>query len=201
MGFPFSLFFAWTFEITPEGVKRESSVRREESIAHHTGRKLDFVIIGLLIVGMGYFVYESRFASEKVEVATESVSTTPANTDAVEQEPQGSSIAVLPFVNMSSDEEQEYFSDGISGEILNVLAQIPKLHVTSRSSSFAVKNKEINLSEVARLLGVKNILEGSVRKSGDELRITVQLVAAGSDKHLWSKTFDRTLTVNNIFEI
>jgi TolB-like protein len=117
------------------------------------------------------------------------------------QRPTGSSIAVMPFVNMSADKEQEYFSDGISEEILNVLSQIQNLHVTSRSSSFAFKGRNTNLKEVANLLGVSNILEGSVRKSGDRIRITAQLIAADSDNHLWSKTFDRTLTVDNIFDI
>ena len=112
---------------------------------------------------------------------------------------EGSSIAVLPFINMSADKDQEYFTDGISEEILNVLAQIPNLHVTSRSSAFSFKGKEINLSEVAKQLGVKNILEGSVRKSGTTIRITAQLIEAETDKHLWSQTYDRELV--DIFKI
>jgi len=112
----------------------------------------------------------------------------------VTQEQEGASIAVLPFVNMSSDPEQEYFSDGISEEILNVLAKIPNLHVTSRSSAFAFKGKALDLTKVAKQLGVNHILEGSVRKSGTTVRITAQLIEAGSDRHLWSKTYDRELT-------
>lgn len=114
-------------------------------------------------------------------------------------EPEGTSIAVLPFVNMSSDKEQEYFSDGISEEILNVLAKIPNLHVTSRSSAFFYKGKDIIVSDVANKLGVKHILEGSVRRSGSRIRITAQLIEAGRDKNLWSETYDREL--DDIFKI
>jgi TolB-like protein len=184
IGFPLALFFAWAFEITPEGVKRESTIPSQSSITSHTGRKLNFIIIGVLFIGMSYFIYESRFATEPP--ATVSV---PAN----------DSVAVLPFVNMSSDPEQEYFSDGISEEILNVLAKIPKLHVTSRSSAFAFKGQAINISEVAKELGVNNVLEGSVRKVGNRIRITAQLIEAGNDKNLWSETYDRELT--DIFAI
>jgi TolB-like protein/Flp pilus assembly protein TadD len=197
IGFPFALFFAWAFEITPEGVKKETDIAVEDSITAHTGRKLDFVIIGLLAVGMSYFFYESRLDTDLEETAitvNDSATVTPVESlKEVIQEPEGSSIAVLPFVNMSSDKEQEYFSDGISEEILNVLAKIPNLHVTSRSSAFAFKGKEINIKEVATTLGVNNILEGSVRKFGNRIRITAQLIEAGTDKHLWSETYDREL--------
>jgi TolB-like protein/tetratricopeptide (TPR) repeat protein len=193
IGFPFALFFAWAFEITPEGVELESTVHVQASITSRTGRKLNFIIIGLLVIGMGYFIYESRFATG----ADETTALETPNVGA-ENHAEGS-IAVLPFVNMSSDPEQEYFSDGISEEILNVLAKIPKLHVTSRSSAFAFKGKEINISEVAQTLGVNNILEGSVRKAGKHIRITAQLIEAGSDKHLWSETYDKELT--DIFAI
>jgi len=185
IGFPFALFFAWVFEVTPDGIKRESEISPEDSITTHTSRKLDFIIIGLLIITAGYFIYESRFKS--------------ISTPSLKQDPEGTSIAVLPFINMSSDKEQEYFSDGISEEILNVLAKIPNLQVTSRSSAFAYKGKEINISEVAKILGVKNILEGSVRKSGTRVRITAQLINAGTDKHLWSETYDREL--DDIFKV
>ena len=126
----------------------------------------------------GYFFWESRF-SNRVPAPTPS-------TDV--------SIAVLPFVNMSSDPEQDYFSDGISEEILNALAHIPNLHVTSRSSAFQFKGDDIDIPTVAAQLGVAHVLEGSVRKSGNQLRITAQLIEAKSDRHLWSETYDRQLT-------
>ncbi len=192
-GFPFALFFSWQFELTPNGVKRESEILPEDSVTAHTGRKLDFIIIGLLVLVAGYFIYESRFTSSSENVVITDIP------QSITNKPQGSSIAVLPFVNMSSDKEQEYFSDGISEEILNVLAKVPNLHVTSRSSAFFYKNTKINIAEVAAKLGVKNILEGSVRKSGNRIRITAQLIEASSDKHLWSETYDRELT--DIFAI
>jgi TolB-like protein len=200
LGFPFALFFAWAFEVTPEGIKKESDISSDESIAIHTGRKFNFVIIGLLVLIAGYFVYETRFASEDEQnLVVESPSTEIDSVKEIATEPEGSSIAVLPFVNMSSDKEQEYFSDGISEEILNVLAKLPKLHVTSRSSSFFYKGKDIKISQVAEELGVNNILEGSVRRSGNKIRITAQLIEAKTDKHLWSQTYDRE--IKDIFAV
>lgn len=199
IGFPFALFFAWEFELTPDGVKRESAISPEDSVTAHTGRKLDFAIIGLLVVALGYFIYESRFAPSSTDADVVTDAAIAESFQEVSHQPEGTSIAVLPFVNMSSDKEQEYFSDGISEEILNVLAQIPKLHVTSRSSSFFYKGSKINISEVANKLGVTNILEGSVRKSGNRIRITAQLIEAETDNHLWSETYDRELV--DIFEI
>ena len=104
------------------------------------------------------------------------------------------SIAVLPFVNMSADKEQEYFADGISEELLNLLAQVPELRVIARTSSFSFKGKDVDIAEIARRLNVANVLEGSVRKSGDTLRITAQLVRASDSSHLWSQTYDRQMT-------
>ncbi len=183
LGFPLAIFFAWAFELTAEGLKREHEVDRSQSITHKTGRKLNFVIIAILLLAAGYFAWESRFAGE----------------DSPAVQSGQVSIAVLPFVNMSSDPEQEYFSDGISEEILNVLAQIPDLHVTSRSSAFQFKGEDIDIPTVAKQLGVRNVLEGSVRKSGLNVRITAQLIDAESDKHLWSESYDRELT--NIFAV
>ena len=178
VGFCLALFLSWAYEITPEGVKLEKDVDRSESITHSTGRKLDFAIIGMLVVALGYFIWESRFAASPVE----------SEITATEQQ---RTIAVLPFVNMSSDEEQEYFSDGLTEELLNLLAKIPELSVTSRSSAFFYKGKEIRIPEVGRELGVEHILEGSVRRSGNTIRVTAQLVEAESDEHLWSDTWDR----------
>jgi TolB-like protein/Tfp pilus assembly protein PilF len=159
-----------------------------------------------MAIALIYFIYESRFQSptasvlptEQAEVIAQASIKVNANNPLI-SEPKGTSIAVLPFVNMSSDKEQEYFSDGISEEILNVLAKIPKLQVTSRSSAFAYKDTKINISEVAKILGVKNVLEGSVRKSGVRVRITAQLINADTDKHLWSESYDREL--DDIFQV
>ena len=184
LGFPFAIFFAWAFELTPEGLKKEKDVDRSQSITSHTGRRLDFVIIGVLAVALAYFGWQHWMVEPDGGAALESGKPT---------------IAVMPFINMSSDPEQEYFSDGLSEELLNLLAQIPELHVTSRSSSFAFKGKEITVPEFARAMNVAHVLEGSVRKSGTTIRITAQLIEAESDSHMWSATWDRTL--DDIFQI
>lgn len=192
------LFFAWAFELTPEGVKREKDIDRGQSITSQTGKKLDRVVIVLLAIGLAFFAFDkfvldpSRDAS-MVETAAQ---------DAVESyknlTPE-KSIAVLPFVNMSSDPEQEFFSDGISEEILNSLAQVKELKVAGRTSSFAFKGRNEDLRQIGELLNVAHVLEGSVRKAGDQIRITAQLIKVDDGFHLWSETFERELT--NVFAI
>ena len=184
IGFPFWLAFAWFFEFTPEGIKREAEVEPHESIAHHTGRKLDFAIIGVLAVAVVLLVTDRFVLHHGV------------NEEAVVAE---HSIAVLPFVDMSSGKDQEYFSDGISEELLNLLAKIPQLHVAARTSSFSFKGKNAPVPEIARTLLVAHVLEGSVRKSGDQVRITAQLIHAVDGYHVWSETWDRKL--DDIFKI
>lgn len=179
LGFPLAIFFAWAFEMTPEGLKKEKDVNRDASITPVTGRKLDRTIIALLVVALAYFIWQSQEAPQPQEVA--------GTTDAQE------SIAVLPFINMSSDKEQEYFSDGLSEELLNLLAKIPDLRVASRTSAFSFKGKDIRIADVGEELGVAHVLEGSVRKSGAKIRITAQLIDVDSDAHLWSETWDRTM--------
>ncbi len=199
IGFPLAIVFAWAFEITPEGLKLERDVSRTESITPATGRKLDFTIIGLLAVVAVYFIWEARFqdatnAAETNAAASASDTTAPATTDVADTNtPTSPSVAVLPFVNLSSDPEQEYFSEGISEELLNVLAQFPDLQVAARTSSFQFKGDNRNISEIAQLLKVNHVVEGSVRKAGNRLRITAQLIEAENGYHLWSETYDREL--------
>jgi TolB-like protein len=176
LGFPFACLFAWAFEMTPEGVKKTAEVDRSTSITHSTGRKLDFVIIAALVVALGYFIWERQGLVEP-------------NGQVVAE--LDKSIAVLPFVNMSSDEEQEWFADGLTEEILNSLARTPDLLVASRTSSFQYKGQNQDISAIAAALGVAHILEGSVRRGGDRLRVTAQLIRAKDGFHLWSETFDR----------
>jgi TolB-like protein/Flp pilus assembly protein TadD len=185
LGFPLAIFFAWAFEMTPDGLKLEKNVDREASITPQTGRKLDRTIIALLAVALGYFIWHSQTAHQEQEVV-ETVGGQP-------------SVAVLPFENMSSDAEQEYFSDGLTEELLNLLAKIPELKVTSRTSAFFYKGKDIKLADVGRELDVDHILEGSVRKSGQKIRITAQLIEVATDAHLWSETWDRNL--DDVFTI
>jgi TolB-like protein len=187
VGFPLALFFAWAYELTPAGLKKEKDVDRSESITHITGRKLDFVIIGVLVVAIGFLLLDKIYLSEGDTTADEVIAT------------ERQSIAVLPFVNMSDDPGNEYFSDGLSEEILNLLTKIPSLKVIGRTSSFAFKGKNEDLRGIGQALGVKTVLEGSVRKSGERVRITAQLVDVSDGAHIWSETYDRTLT--DIFAI
>jgi len=196
LGFPIALILAWAFELTPEGLKKEKDVDRSESTTHITGRKLDFTIIAVLVLALVYFGFDkfvldpSRDA-ELVQATTEAVAEQATKTDSTGTADK--SIAVLAFADLSPDGDQEYFSDGVSEEILNGLAQIPDLHVTSRSSAFSFKGKGVDIPTVARQLGVANVLEGSVRKSGKHIRITAQLIDARNGFHLWSETYDREL--------
>jgi len=201
-GLPFALFFAWAFELTPDGIKREREVERDDSITDVTGRKLDRAIIVVLALAVAYFVWDKTVIAPKREAALVEAT----RQEAAEQVPDPGtsaepekSIAVLPFVNMSSDPEQEYFADGISEELLNALAKVSELKVAGRTSSFAFKGKNDDLAAIGKLLRVNYILEGSVRKSGNRVRITSQLIKVDDGFHMWSDTYDREL--DDIFAI
>ena len=177
IGFPIALAFSWFYELTPKGVKLEKDIDPSISITKATGRRLDFLVISLLCAAVIMFAYDKWGMGD----------------------PPDRTIAVLPFENMSDDPGNEYFSDGVSEEILNLLAKIPELHVTSRSSAFSFKGQNLDVPTMAAKLNVAHVLEGSVRKSGNQLRITAQLIEVATDTHLWSKTYDRDL--ENIFAI
>jgi len=191
IGFPFALLFAWAFELTPDGLKLEKDVDREQSITHSTGRKIDFIIIGLLAVAVVFLVIDKFLLVPEGDAQPAREAAPEAGATA---EQPDKSIAVLPFVNMSSDREQEYFSDGISEEILNSLASVKELKVAGRTSSFAFKGQNQDLRKIGAALGVGHILEGSVRKAGAKVRITAQLIQVDDGFHLWSDTYDRELT-------
>ena len=193
IGFPLVLILSWLYELTPEGLKREKDIDRSDSITHHTGKKLDRAIIVVLTLALGYFAIDKFVLDPARDAKREETVARQARGDALVEAYGDKSIAVLPFVNMSSDAEQEFFSDGISEELLHLLASIPELRVISRSSAFFYKDKDIDIPTVAEQLDVAHILEGSVRKSGNQVRITAQLIEARSDTHLWSETYDRTL--------
>ena len=218
VGFPFAIIFAWAFELTPDGLKRENEVDRTASIAPQTGKKLDRVIIAVLLAALGYFAWDKfvvvtdRSTSQAVpaaQVGLQSETQPGAEPNAVPAaesvaESAGPavsdrSIAVLPFVNMSADPAQEYFSDGVTEEIINALVRIPGLSVAARTSVFALKGQKRDVRELGRELGVAQVLEGSIRTDGDQVRITAQLIKVDDGFHLWSETFDRKL--ENIFSI
>ena len=183
LGFPLAVFFAWAFEITPEGLKLEKDVDRSQSITNKTGHKLDRVIIAVLAVAVIYFVIDKFVPSGTTDV------TEPRAEVAASE----SSIAVLPFVDMSASSDQEYFADGIAEEILNALVMLEGIKVAGRTSSFSFKERNEDLREIGETLGVAHVLEGSVRKQGDRVRVTAQLVNVDDGFHLWSETFDREM--------
>ena len=187
---PLVVLFAWFFELTEEGLKPTTEVSKEASITKTTGRRVNIAIAGLVVVAALFAGYQ--FLLPEAETPT-SASTPTLTTD------DRPSVAVLPFVNMSSDQENEYFSDGLTEEVLNVLAQVNSLRVAARTSSFFYKGKNENLQQVAAALNVGHILEGSVRKSGNTLRITAQLINAADGFHVWSRTFDRE--IKDVFSV
>jgi adenylate cyclase len=193
------LVFAWAFELTPEGLKRESEVDRSQSITPQTGKKLDRLIMVILALALGYFAVDKFVLAPPREQAATEAARAEGRTESVVKSYGEKSIAVLPFIDMSAKKDQEYFSDGISEELLNLLAKIPELRVISRSSAFSYKGKDVKLAQVAQELNVAHILEGSVRKAGNKVRITAQLIDARSDTHLWSETYDRPL--DDIFAV
>ena len=186
IGFPFAMLFSWFYEWTPQGIQRESEVQQDASITRATGKKLDrwiIAILGMAVVLLLADVFVPRQDAGKAAAADSAAK----------------SIAVLPFVNMSGDPKNDYFSDGITEEILNALAQIPRLKVAARTSAFAFKGKDQDLRKVGEALDVTTVLEGSVQRQGDDVRITAQLIDAHNGYHLWSHTYDRKLT--NIFAV
>jgi len=198
IGFIPALIFAWAFEMTPDGIKREKDVDRTRSITPKTGRKLDRMIIVILAAVVGWFLIDEYYF-EPLETKVSTAAAVPVNNETPESPDTANSIAVLPFVNMSADAENEYFSDGISEELLNVLVKISTLNVASRTSAFAYKGKDLPISQIASELKVDHVLEGSVRKAGNRVRITAQLINAKSDRHIWSETYERELV--DIFDI
>ena len=201
LGLPGVLVFAWVFEMTPEGIKREKQINPDQSITPHTGRKLDRVIILFLVLAVAALLVD-RFAnlpeagrpvSNEVTAQSPRETVPGESTNRVETSAR-QSVAVLPFVAMSNGPDDGYFADGLTEEILNSLAQLPELLVTARTSAFTFKDQDLHVQEIAARLGVANIVEGSVRRSGDRLRVTAQLIRASDGFHLWSNNYDSSST-------
>src|ERR1043166_3670610 len=179
VGFPTALAFSWAFEITPEGIKRESEVQADASITHHTGRKIVALTIVLAVIATGLLIFQFIRAR----------STSPSSATGITNK----SIAVLPFDNLSRDPDNAYFVEGIQDEILTRLAKIAGLKVIARSSTQRFQNKG-DLPQIAQQLGVAHLVEGSVQKVNDQVRINVQLIKAANEAHLWAEVYDRKLT-------
>ena len=182
VGFPIALVFSWAFEITSEGIVRESEVEAGKSVTHHTGRKIVALTIVLAVVAAGLFVFQF--------VRSKSTTSTPSLASKINSK----SIAVLPFDNLSRDPDNAYFCEGVQDEILTRLAKVADLKVISRTSTQKYKSAPDNLREIAKQLGVMHLVEGSVQKAADQVRVNVQLINAMTDAHLWADTYDRKLT-------
>ena len=182
VGLPFALFFAWAFELTPEGIKRESEVDRSQTNSPDTGKKLNGVIIGLLLAVILLMGIERLFFAG---------GSGPESAPATAEVKAPKTIAVLPFADLSQAQDQGWFADGLAEEILNALVRVPDLSVAARTSSFTYKGSSKDISEIAAELGVAHVLEGSVRSSADRIRVTAQLIRASDGFHLWSENYDR----------
>ncbi len=189
LGFPLALFFAWAYELTPEGLKKEKDVDRAQSITHITGRKLDFIIIGVMAIAIAYFLVD-KF----VWVGEE-----PATTVAVSEERP--SVAVLPFANRSANEDDAFFVDGIHDDLLSHISKIGSIKIISRTSVLQYRDTTKTIPQIGEELGVATVLEGGVQRAGEQVRINVQLIDARTDEHLWSEIYDRQLSAANIFTI
>lgn len=190
---PPALIFAWVYEMTPEGLRRERDVDRSRSITTETGKKINTVIVLLLVLAIAGMVVD-RLLPESSPPAETAV----ASGDVAATVPRNS-IAVLPFADLSEEGDQQFFTDGLSEELLNLLVRVDGLRVASRTSAFAFRDSSLGIPQIAATLGVAHVLEGSVRKSGDRIRITAQLIDATTDRHLWSENYDRDL--EDIFAI
>jgi len=200
-----TLVFSWAFEITPEGLKREVDVARENSITRFTGKKLDRIIMVLLALALGYFAFDKFVLDPAQDVKIAEIAARAGADRALEEARLGmwneKSIAVLPFINRSQLQEDEWFSDGIHDELLSRLARIGALKVISRTSVMRYRDTDKSLPEIARELSVATILEGGVQRVGQQVRINVQLINAHTDEHMWAEIFDRELTAENLFAI
>jgi len=187
IGFLPALIFSWVFEMTPEGLKRDEDVSIEQSIAPQTARRMNRMIIAALVLAVAYFTVDKFVLNPRRERSAAGVS---SSSNAA---PNEKSVAVLAFANLSDDQGSEYFSDGISEELLTVLQKIPGLHVAARTSAFSFKGKNATAQEIGQKLGVAHLVDGSVRKAGDMVRIAARLTQANTGEEQWSENYTRNL--------
>ncbi len=201
IGFIPSLIFSWVFEITPEGLKKDADVDSEKSLTQSTGRNLDRIILAVLALALGYFAFD-KFVLDPVEDEQIAQSARQEGLTAALSKSLGDkSIAVLPFANRSNREEDQFFTDGIHDNLLTTIAKIGSMKVISRTSVMEYRNTIKKLPQIAKELGVANILEGAIQRSGNQIRINVQLIDAVTDEHLWAEIYDRELTAENLFAV
>ncbi|HSU86769.1 MAG TPA: hypothetical protein VLI42_08560, partial [Chthoniobacterales bacterium] len=200
IGFVPALIFSWVFELTPQGLKRDEEVAPEQSIGPQTGRRMDRMIIVVLLLALGYLAFDKFALGPRREAALARRSGgAPPAPEPNDSNSNAKSIAVLPFENLSEEKANAFFASGIQDEILTRLAKIGDLKVISRTSTQQYESKPESLTLIAQQLGVANILEGSVQKAGNQVHITVQLIKAATDAHLWAESYDREL--ENIFGV
>lgn len=197
IGFAPAVILSWVFEWTPDGLRRDSEITTPAPAART--RRFDAAIIAMLVLAVAYFAVDKFVLEPTRDTAEREAARQEGRADALVESYGDKSIVVLPFVNISSDPEQEYLGDGLAEELLNLLARVEGLRVISRTSAFSFKSTEITSSEIAERLNVSYVLEGSVRKSGNALRITAQLIDARADAHVWSDTYDHS--TDDIFGI
>src|SRR6195256_4120681 len=188
IGFVPALIFSWVFELTPQGLKRDEDVPPEQSIAPKTARRMNRMIIAVLVLAIAYFAVDKFVLNPRREKSAAGVSSS-SNAAPITNK----SVAVLAFANLSDDKGSEYFSDGISEELLTVLQKIPGLHVAARTSAFSFKGKNATAQEIGEKLGVTNLVEGSVRRSGQTVRIAARLTQANTGEQQWSENYTRNL--------
>lgn len=202
IGFIPALLFAWVFELTPDGLKRDAEIEPEHSIAPHTARRMERMMLVLLAAALILFGFDKFVLAPKREAALVTATERSLKAKAAAETRSTAStksIAVLPFVDMSKARDQGYFSDGLAETTLDMLSRVPDLKVISRTSSFAFKGRQMDVRDIGKKLGVAHVLEGSVQQAGDTLRITAQLVRTSDGAHLWSKQYDRKMA--DIFKI
>ncbi len=201
VGFVVAVIFSWAFEVTPEGLKRERDVVRDESITHLTARKLDYVTVAAAIAVAIMFGWQ-QYAAEPIARGTQSISADTNGDSRIDVARLGAqSIAVLPFANRSNQEEDLFFTDGIHDDLLTQLAKIKNLKVISRTSVMEYRDTTKKIPEIASELGVAKVLEGGVQRAGQRIRINAQLINVATDEHLWAETYDREMTIDNLFDI
>lgn len=201
VGFIPTVFFAWAYEITPEGIKRERDVIRDESITHLTAKKLDYITVAAALCVAGMFAWQTITGETTRSVVEPATVTRGAESETDAARLGRHSIAVLPFANRSSSDDDQFFTDGIHDDLLTQLSKIRDLKVTSRTSVMEYRNTTKKISQIAAELGVATVLEGSVQRAGQRIRINAQLIDVGTDSHLWAEIFDREMTIDNLFDI